>query len=111
MLLVYLPCENPDQAKAIARQLLEENLIACANIYPQIQSIYKWQGKIEEAIESVAILKTLPEKYEALKMRVQELHSYDCPCIVGIPVEHLNEECKSWLLKSGTDVPEFGYRQ
>ncbi|MDD9897828.1 MAG: divalent-cation tolerance protein CutA [Candidatus Melainabacteria bacterium] len=99
MLLVYITCENQDEAKSIARQLLEENLIACANIYPQVQSIYKWQGEIEEANEAVMIVKTLPEKYEALKVRVEELHSYDCVCIAGIPAKEINPNFQTWIEK------------
>ncbi|MDA0771735.1 MAG: divalent-cation tolerance protein CutA [Cyanobacteria bacterium] len=98
MILIYLTCENETEAKAIAKQLLDENLIACANIFPQIYSIYKWQGKIEQASESVAILKTKKENYSKLKTRIQELHSYDCPCVVSIPVDKVNEECLSWLI-------------
>lgn len=97
MMLIYLTCEDKAEAKTIAKTLLEENLIACANIHSPVSSIYKWQGKIEEATEAVVILKTQAENYSKVQTRIEELHSYDCPAIIGIRVDQVNEDCLSWL--------------
>ena len=68
-------------------RLLEERLVACGNILPRMNSIYVWEGKLEEASEVVMIAKTTAERVPELIERVKSLHSYSCPCIVSLAVE------------------------
>lgn len=97
---LYVTFKNQDQAQNICQQLLEEKLIACANIIPQMKSIYKWEGKTHQDLESAAILKTKSSLHKKLENRITELHSYQTPCIASVPVDSINDSYKSWLLSS-----------
>jgi periplasmic divalent cation tolerance protein len=97
VLFVYITCADNDEAKKIAQALVEERLAACANIMAGHESIYHWQGKIETAREVVVILKTREDLFDALKARVLELHSYDCPCIVAMPIEKGHQAFLEWV--------------
>ena len=96
-LLVYITVSNDDEAKLIASTLLEERLIACANIIPQVKSMYRWQGKIEEDQELLMLCKSKEELKDELTERVKELHSYDCPCISFINLEDAQPDFLKWL--------------
>ncbi|MGZ3774735.1 MAG: divalent-cation tolerance protein CutA [Pseudobdellovibrionaceae bacterium] len=102
MLLFYIPCPDKDCAENISRTLLMEKLVACANIIPGMQSIYWWQGNIETSSEHILLLKTLktPDAQERIAKRVSELHPYDVPCVMTLPVLGINESYKKWLEES-----------
>ena len=87
MLLVLSTWPDLETARAMARRLVEEKLAACVNILPTVESIYAWEGKTETAAEVLCLLKTTREKYPALEQRLQELHPYDVPEIIGLPLE------------------------
>lgn len=97
--MLYLPCSSWAEAEKIARALVEEKLVVCANIVPGIKSIYRWKGKIEQATEAVIFAKTLAAKKEALEKRIKELHSYETPAIVFLEVESMSKETREWLEK------------
>ena len=96
-LSVYITTASRDEAEKIARAVVEENLAACANVFPEIKSIYRWQGKIEQSNECALIVKTSSGKFDALQKRVTELHSYECPCIVAWPIVAGNPAYLKWL--------------
>ena len=83
----------------LGRALVEERLAACANVIPAMQSVYRWRGAIERAQEAVVILKTRSALVERLTQRVKTLHSYECPCVVAIPLSGGNEEFLQWITK------------
>ncbi len=83
---VYVTTASALEAKKIARCVVAEKLAACANILPGMTSMYRWKGKMEERRECVLIFKTRKALYKKLERRVKELHSYDVPCIVALPV-------------------------
>ena len=85
LVLTMLP--TADAAAEIARTLVEERLAACANLIPAIRSIYRWQDKIEDTNEVLLLLKTKTEHFERLKGRLLELHPYEVPEVLAIPVE------------------------
>jgi len=85
-LSVYLTAPSFEVAQTIGRTLVEERLAACVNIVPGMHSIYRWQSKIETAVEVVLIAKSRSALFEAIEKRVRELHPYDCPCIVAWPI-------------------------
>lgn len=95
--LLYITASNQDEAKQIAKSLLEEKLVACTNILPGSISLYWWEEKIEESEEVILITKTRKELISQIKTRVKELHSYDCPCIVALKIEDGNEEFLDWI--------------
>jgi periplasmic divalent cation tolerance protein len=85
-LVVLSTFGDVEEARTIARTLVEERLVACANILPDVESIYRWQGAIETAAEVTVIFKTNIDRYYRLESRLKELHSYELPEIVAIPV-------------------------
>lgn len=98
-ILVYITCPDAHLAKRLANVLILEKLAACANIYPEICSIYQWEEKLHEEKEVVLLLKTSEDKFEQLSARVKELHSYECPCILALPVLKANKEYLNWMGK------------
>lgn len=81
VMVVYVTAADRAEARRIGRALVEARLAACANIVDGMDAIYWWQEEVQEARESVLILKTTEDRLEALIARAKELHSYDCPCI------------------------------
>lgn len=83
---VYITTASPEEAERIGRALVESRLAACVNILPGMRSIYHWQGALETAQETVLVAKTRLSLAQSLTARVKELHSYDVPCVVVMPV-------------------------
>lgn len=84
--LVYCTCGNSENARQIANALVTEQLAACVNILPGIQSVYRWQGKIASDQEVLLIIKTREECLTTLQDRVRALHTYELPEIVVVPI-------------------------
>ena len=84
--IIYSTIDNINDARRIAQTLVEEQLVACVNILPQILSIYRWKGKIETENEVVLIAKTVDDNVKKTIERLKELHTYDVPDIIVIPV-------------------------
>lgn len=95
--LVYITAPNRDEALQLGRMLVEKRLAACANVLDKMHSVYWWKGKIDEADEAVLIVKTRQEKLEPLTAAVKTAHSYDCPCIVSLPIEQGNPDFLNWI--------------
>ena len=98
-ILIYITCADKDEARRLSKVLLEEKLIACVNIFP-MESMYWWQGDIVESMEYVVIAKGMPADFEALIMRVKDLHSYEVPCIVSVPITGGNSDYLEWIKES-----------
>lgn len=97
---------SDDEAKTIARALVEAKLAACVNIIPGMRSVYEWDGMIQEDAEWVVIAKTLADRVPDLIETVKELHSFECPCIVSLPVAGGNSAFLDWIaatVKQGTN--------
>lgn len=94
---VYAVFADADEAARIGRIAVEERLAACVNILAPCRSIYRWQGKIEEAQEVPALFKTRADKAEALIARIAELHGYDVPAAVVWPVEKALTAYAAWV--------------
>lgn len=99
-LFVYMTAPDMAVAKNISMALVEKKLVACVNILPQMQSIYWWQGKIEQAQEVVVIAKTTKQCFEKLQEFVLSMHTYECPCIVALPIENGNKDFLAWIKNS-----------
>ena len=91
---------NEEEAAAIARNLVEARLAACANIVRNIRSIYAWQGKVEDDSEVFMILKTKKSLFDPLSTRIRELHSYDVPEIIALPIIMGSEDYLKWIRES-----------
>jgi periplasmic divalent cation tolerance protein len=94
---VYATFASEEEARRIARLLVEEGLAACANILAPCHSIYRWQGKIEEASEVPALFKTAAARADALLARLAELHSYDVPAAVVWPIVETLDDYRAWI--------------
>jgi len=96
---IYVTTSNENEASKIDRTLVEERLAACTNILP-VQSIYRWQGSIEETGEAAMFIKTRSELVDRVIERVKELHSYEVPCIVSFPIGKGNPDYLKWIGES-----------
>jgi len=94
---VYVIFANPEEAERIGRVVVEERLAACINVLGPCRSIYRWQGAVETADETPAILKTTLEAADALISRIAGLHSYDVPCIAVWPIDKLLLSYAEWV--------------
>lgn len=103
--LVYMTAASTEEAQTIGRVLVEERLAACVNILGAAQSIYRWKDGVETAAEVAFIAKTRADRFEALTKRVKELHSYDTPCIVALPVVSGNPGFLEWIAASAAPPP------
>lgn len=89
---------DADAARQLARQLLEAHLVACVNILPRGQSMYWWQGRIEQADECVLLLKTTAARWPALKQALPALHPYDVPELLALDIADGLEPYQRWLV-------------
>ena len=96
---VYITCQDRAEAKKIGEALVKNCLAACVNILDNMESIYWWEGKVEEGKEAVLIAKTREDLVEQVFEKVKQLHSYDNPCIVSLPIEKGDPEYLKWLEK------------
>ena len=95
--LVYITARDSEEAVGIGRDLVAKRLAACANVHGSIVSIFRWKGDVQEDQESVLVSKTTDDKVEALTARVLEIHSYDCPCVVALPIASGHSEFLDWI--------------
>ena len=84
-------------ARRIATQLVTEKFAACANIVPAVESIYRWQEKIENANETLVFFKTTAERFDAFRYKLNSLHPYDVPEIICVPIAHGLPEYVRWI--------------
>jgi len=95
--LVYVTAPSLAEAEALARLAVEGRLAACANILPGMRSLYWWQGRLESADETVLLLKTTEALAQELVRALTEAHSYDCPCVVALPIDAGNPAFLAWI--------------
>jgi periplasmic divalent cation tolerance protein len=88
---------NREEARKIGTELVVSKLAACINILDNMNSIYMWDGKIQDDSEVVMIAKTTESRLPELVEKVNSLHSYDCPCIVALPVSGGNQAFLNWI--------------
>jgi periplasmic divalent cation tolerance protein len=96
-LVVLCTCGSEQEALRIANALIEDRAAACVNILPAVQSVYRWQEKIETAQEILLIVKTTQERFRAVERKIVELHSYDTPEIIALPVTEGLKKYLAWL--------------
>ena len=100
VLLVFATFPSRDLARTIGRMLVEERLVACVNLLPQVESIYRWQGAVETAEETLALYKTTETRYPAFQGRLKELHPYEVPEIVAVSIAHALPSYLKWVAES-----------
>ena len=97
--LVYVTTSSENEAKNIAQMVVTGRQAACANILGKSTSIYNWEGELHTETEIALILKTTSKKLNALISRLKQIHSYQCPCIVALGIQHGNAEFLDWIAK------------
>lgn len=97
-IMVYVTVPDLPQAEHIANAVVTDRLAACANILPAMQSVYHWQGKIETAAEVVVIFKTRAALFTLLCDKIKELHSYETPCIIALPIAAGDQGYLDWII-------------
>ena len=95
--VVLVTAPDAETGARIARTLLEEHRIACANLLPQVRSLYRWEGAVEDEPEVLLVLKTRAEGLEALSERVREIHPYDVPEVIALPVSAGHAPYLQWV--------------
>ena len=98
-IVVFSTSNSLDEARKIGHTLVEEGHIACCNIVPSVESIFKWQGKLQVEHEVLMILKTKDDKFPAVEKRIKELHSYEVPEIIAIPITQGSKSYLDWVIK------------
>ena len=94
---IYMTVGSKEEARKIGRELVTARLAACVNILDNMNSFYRWEGKIQDDTEVVMIAKTTEDKVPGLIKKVKSLHSYDCPCIVSLPVIGGHQPFLEWV--------------
>ncbi len=97
---VITTTKTKEEAKAIARHLVEEKLAACVQILGGIESTYLWKGKIETSKEFMCFIKTREDLYPQVEAAINEIHSYETPEIIALPITHGSANYLAWLDKS-----------
>jgi periplasmic divalent cation tolerance protein len=102
-IVVFSTCATPEDAEKIARHLVEARVAACVNILPGARSVYRWQGKVEDAAEYVLLVKSSRGLFHALRDEIQKIHPYEVPEIVALPVVDGSDAYLRWI---GSSVGE-----
>lgn len=99
-LLVITTTENPADGERLAILLVERELAACVQVIPKITSFYRWQGKVEQANETLLFIKTTRPIYQQLEEAIKQNHSYQTPEIIALPVDSGSADYLNWLTSS-----------
>lgn len=104
---VVVLCTCPDEAAAgaLARALVEERLAACANLVPGCRSVYRWEGRVQEDTEALLIIKTRSGRVDALTARIRDLHTYELPEVLAVPVTGGLTDYLAWVADETTESP------
>lgn len=103
VVLVTVP--DPETGRSLARRVVEDRLAACGNVIPGLTSVYRWAGEVQEDSEALILFKTTADGLPRLMKRVTELHPYDVPEFLALPVTHGHLPYLEWV-KGEVDEPE-----
>ncbi len=95
--LIYVTARDKAEARQIGAHLLQSKLVACVNIIDGMNSLYVWKGELQDDQEAVMIAKTTEANVPALIEAVKSKHSYECPCVVSLPIKDGNPEFLAWI--------------
>ena len=96
-IIVFVTCESKEQAETIAQSVVSDKLAACVNVVPGIRSCYVWESKLTWSDELLLVIKTTRGRFEQLKSRIRELHSYAVPEIVGVTIDEAFDKHLDWI--------------
>jgi periplasmic divalent cation tolerance protein len=95
--LIYITTKDKDEARKIGRHLVQERLAACVNIFDNMNSMYIWRDQFQDDREAVMVAKTTAARVPALVEAVKAQHSYECPCIVSLPITGGHQGFLDWI--------------
>jgi len=95
--IVLTTCPDNDCAQRIAQSLVREHLAACVNIVPTVNSVYLWKGQIQNDNEHLLLIKSSARRYKAIERRIRDLHPYELPEIIAVPIISGLNDYLSWL--------------
>jgi len=96
-IIVLVTTKDQDEAKKVSRALIEEKLAACVNIVPAVQSVFWWDGKIEESAESLLVIKSVKRLLPEIVKAVKAVHSYDVPEVIAVSIADGNKDYLKWI--------------
>ena len=102
IVVVYSTFPTPDKAAEVVRTLVSEQLAACGNLVGPVRSIYRWKGEVQDEPETLAILKTTRDRFEAMRARLVELHPYEVAEVIALPVEAGHAPYLAWVAAETT---------
>ena len=95
--LLYVTAPDQTEALRLARHLVEEHLVACANVLGNCRSVFHWEGDLQETSETILLLKTTAQAETLARKRLVELHPYDMPCVVALPIQSGHNPFLDWV--------------
>lgn len=95
--LIYSTFPSTTEARKAGKSLINKRLAACVNIIPKMESIYMWEDKIQSSSEVVMLVKTTKSKSKAVIKLLTDGHSYDCPCVIELPINGGNPDFLKWI--------------
>jgi periplasmic divalent cation tolerance protein len=99
-LIVFCTCADEQEALRLAKVLVERRLAACVNILPRLQSVYRWEGDVKLESEYLLLMKTTEDRFPALRDDITELHSYEVPEVLAVPVWGGSDKYLAWIRES-----------
>ena len=106
LVLVLSTFADTDSAERVVRRLVQERLIACGNVIPGLTSLYRWQGEMERAAEVLVLMKAPQERVPRLFERISEIHPYEVPELLALPVDTVSRAYCEWVGQETTEVTE-----
>jgi len=103
--IVLSTAGSEDEARKIGRHLVEHQLAACVNIVPNIESVYRWQGKVESSREWLLLIKTSADRFAAVRDAIRGMHSYDLPEYISVNIDDGSAEYLQWLESCTRSAP------
>jgi periplasmic divalent cation tolerance protein len=103
--IVLSTAGSEEEARKIAHYLVDRQLAACVNIVPQVESVYRWQGKVESSREWLLLIKTTSERLASVRDATRELHSYELPECIAVAIEDGSAGYLKWIAQSVKPLP------
>lgn len=104
--LVFVTTSSIEEARKLTEGIIGQNLAACVNILPGIESHYRWKGKVQKDTEVLLVIKSSAEQFESLAGYIRKHHSYECPEIVAVPPNEISPGYRSWWDESMMQDPK-----
>ena len=99
-IVVFITAPNREEAARLAELLVGARLAACVQILPEMESVYRWEGKIERQAEFLLLVKSTRDKFDQLEREVRALHSYETPEILAVSASEISAPYSKWLVES-----------